>query len=284
MKEKTWIEVNVEINPSLLDVLSNGIFSLGAEGLEEADNQVKIYFQKNRWDASTLKSLTDMIHKYHPEFDASTIQIKDIPYQDWTENWKDSFKRFHLTENIIVKPDWDDYHPKKDEIVITISPKMAFGTGHHETTQLVMLMLQKYIKNGDHVLDAGAGSGILAVLAAKLGARRITAFDNDPIVLENIRENFSLNEINIQTDIICGTLGDIKKSEYDVITANIDRNVLLELPEKFINYIKPDGILILSGLLSRDEDKILTGYEEYNWQVIEKEQKGAWLALALKHK
>jgi len=284
IKDKTWIEVSVDIKPSLLDVLSNDIFALGAEGLEEKGEQVKIYFQDNKWNDSKLKALITLIRKYDTGFKHSSVHTIRIPYQDWTETWKENFKLFHLTENIIIKPDWDAYQPKNNEIVITISPKMAFGTGHHETTQLVMLMLQKYVKSGHRVLDAGTGSGILAILAAKLGATEITAFDNDPVALENTRENFSLNNNKFEPKIVCGTLEDVEKSEYDTIVANIDRNVLLDLPAKFIDYLKPGGMLILSGLLSRDEDKILTAYEEFNWQVLEKEQKGAWLALALTHK
>lgn len=284
IKNKTWIEVDVKLEPSLLDIISNDIFSLGAEGIEEAGEQIKIYFQDDKWDESKLNSLTTLIGKHSSDFEPSSIQIRDIPFQDWTESWKENFKLFHLTKNIIIKPDWEAYQPKNDEIVITISPKMAFGTGHHETTQLVMMMLQKYLKKGHHVLDAGTGSGILAILAAKLGAIEITAFDNDPVALENTKENFSLNSIELKPRIICGTLDDIQKSKNDIILANIDRNVLLDLPEKFIDFLKPGGILILSGLLSRDEDKILTTYEEFNWQVLEKDQKGAWLALALTHK
>ena len=275
--------MNVEIDPSLLDVLSNDIFSLGADGLEEADDLVKIYFQNQQWDESKLNLLVETISKYKPGFNHSNIQTNNIPLQDWTESWKENFKLFNLTENIIIKPDWDEYQPQNGEIVITISPKMAFGTGHHETTQLVMMMLQKYLKNGHRVLDAGTGSGILAILAAQLGAVEITAFDNDPIAIENTKENFSLNNIDIKYDIVCGVLDDIEKSEYDIIVANIDRSVLLDLPERIVDYIKPGGTLILSGLLSRDEDKILNAYEEFNWQVIEKEQKGAWLVLVLTH-
>jgi ribosomal protein L11 methyltransferase len=281
INEQTWIEVNVDINPSLLDTISNDIFSLGADGLEEADDLVKIYFQSQQWNESKLNLLVETISRFNPDFNSSYIHTKNIPFQDWTENWKENFKLFYLTDKIIIKPDWDEYQPQKSEIVITISPKMAFGTGHHETTQLVMLMLQKYVNKGQRMMDAGTGSGILAILAAQLGADEITAFDNDPVATENTKEHFLQNNINIKHNIICGVLDDIEKSEYDIIVANIDRSVLLGMPGKFIDYIKPGGKLILSGLLSRDEDKILTAYEEFNWKVIEKDQKGAWIVLVL---
>ena len=281
INEQNWIEVNVNINPSLLDTISNDIFSLGADGLEEADDLVKIYFQSQQWNESKLNLLVETISRFNPDFNSSYIHTKNIPFQDWTENWKENFKLFNLTDEIIIKPDWDAYQPQKSEIVITISPKMAFGTGHHETTQLVMLMMQKYLKKGQRLMDAGTGSGILAILAAKLGADEITVFDNDPVAAENTKENFLQNNINIKHNIICGVLDDIEQSEYDIIVANIDRSVLLGMPGKFLDYIKPGGKLILSGLLSRDEDKILTAYEEFNWKVIEKDQKGAWIVLVL---
>ena len=281
INEQNWIEVNVNINPSLLDTISNDIFSLGADGLEEADDLVKIYFQSQQWNESKLNLLVETISRFNPDFNSSYIHTKNIPFQDWTENWKENFKLFYLTDKIIIKPDWDEYQPQKSEIVITISPKMAFGTGHHETTQLVMLMLQKYVNKGQRMMDAGTGSGILAILAAKLGADEITVFDNDPVAAENTKENFLQNNINIKHNIICGVLDDIEQSEYDIIVANIDRCVLLGMPGKFLDYIKPGGKLILSGLLSRDEDKILTAYEEFNWKVVEKDQKGAWIVLVL---
>jgi ribosomal protein L11 methyltransferase len=280
---KKWVEVSIQIDPSLLNVISNDVFTLGADGLEETNECIKIYFPDEQWNSKVEKSLSRLITKLNPEFTSSLIQTRHIPNQDWTESWKENFKLFHLTDNIIIKPDWIEYQAQQDEIVVTICPKMAFGTGHHETTQLVMLMLQKYLGEGQRLLDAGTGSGILAILAAQLGVAEITAFDNDPVAIENARENFSLNNIKIEQNIFCGTLNNVEISEYDIIVANIDRNVLLELPEKLIAYIKPGGTLILSGLLSRDEDKILTAYEEFNWQVIEKDQKGAWIVLALTH-
>ena len=283
MYNKNWVEVSVQIDPSLLDILSNDIFTLGAEGLEETNKCVKIYFSDEQWNSQREKSLIGLITKLNPKFTSSHILTKHIPYQDWTESWKENFKLFHLTDNIIVKPDWDHYQAQEGEIVITVSPKMAFGTGHHETTQLVMVMLQKYLKDEQRVLDAGTGSGILAILAAQLGAAEITAFDNDPIAIENAKENFDLNNIKTTHNIICGVLEDIKELEYDVIVANIDRNVLLQLPEKFVGYIRSGGTLILSGLLSRDEDKILNAYEEFDWRPVEKNQRGAWIVLALTH-
>ena len=283
MYNKNWVEVSVQIDPSLLDIISNDIFTLGAEGLEETNKCVKIYFSDEQWNSQREKSLIGLITKLNPEFTNSQILTKHIPYQDWTESWKENFKLFHLTDNIIVKPDWDHYQAQEGEIVITVSPKMAFGTGHHETTQLVMVMLQKYLKDEQRVLDAGTGSGILAILAAQLGAAEITAFDNDPIAIENAKENFDLNNIKTTHNIICGVLEDIMELEYDVIVANIDRNVLLQLPEKFVGYIRSSGTLILSGLLSRDEDKILNAYEEFDWRPVEKNQRGAWIVLALTH-
>lgn len=278
--QQKWIETSIRLKPDLLEILSNDIFDLGAEGLEEANGIVRIYFTEDQWNLKSEQLLIEAVKKFDPEFNNTHIQIKEIPYQDWTESWKDNFKLFHLTDHIIIKPDWDNYQAKKGETVITISPKMAFGTGRHETTKLVMLMLQKYIKEGQRLLDAGTGSGILSILAAKLGAEQITAFDTDPTAVENSRENFVLNNIK-NYNLFCGTLDDLKASKYDIIAANIDRNVLSQLAAKFTSYIKSGGLLIISGLLSRDEDKILTIYEEYGWEAIQKEQMGAWIVLVL---
>jgi ribosomal protein L11 methyltransferase len=284
MKNQThWLEFTAKIDPSILERLSGDIFDLGADGLEELNDGIKIYFPGKIWNANIYDALIAKIKAFSGTFDQSQVEIKTIPAENWNESWKENFKLFRLTDRIIIKPDWDTYSAKRNEIVITIRPKMAFGTGHHETTQLVMIMIEKYFKPGMRLLDAGTGSGILSIFALKKGFSEVIAFDNDPVAVENAKENFTLNGIKNKFTLFCGSIDDLEISEYDMIVANIDRNVLLQLPGKLTKYIIPKGILILSGLLSRDEDKILDTYEEFGWRAIEKEQKGAWLALVLKY-
>ena len=227
--------------------------------------------------------MVNRIQQIDPHFSVNQIKTKQVVWEDWTENWKQNFATFRVEPNIIVAPDWEEPQVQPGEQLIKISPKMAFGTGHHETTQLILSLLPANLDRGMQVLDAGTGSGILAILAAKLGAGHVTAFDTDPVAVENARENTELNSVKNKIDIYTGYLSDGLKNKYDLIMANINRNVLLDLCVQWSDYIQPGGKLILSGILETDEDIIRSAYEKKNWQYLNKKQKGEWIALVFSY-
>jgi ribosomal protein L11 methyltransferase len=162
---------------------------------------------------------------------------------------------------------------------------MAFGTGHHQSTQLMIIALEKWLEEGMDVLDVGTGSGILAIIAAKLGAGSIMAFDNDPEALKNAMENARLNESeNIQFFMASPEM--LQPSEYDLVLANINRNVLLKYAELFSELMKPGSKLLLSGFLLRDEPKMVQSFRKAGFILVEKNAMKEWLSLVfeLKHK
>jgi len=275
-----WIEINIAVSPIILEELSFAFFNMGCEGINENEENFTLYFSKDLWDDSKKNELNSILAK--KEISASKISYSSLKAENWNENWKENFKTFRVGENIIVKPDWESYQAKTDEHVVTIIPKMAFGTGHHETTQLILKQLEGIIKPGMSVLDAGTGTAILAIYCALMGAEKITAFDTDPIAIDNAQENTSLNNVADKIDLQCASLGDIKSENYDLIIANINRNVLLELAASFTRYAKEGTFLVLSGLLHTDEETILKLYNKEGWQLQSSDALGEWIALNFK--
>ncbi len=273
---KQWIEIKITLPSEYLESISSYLFALGSSGLVEEDNACTVYFPEENWIPDSYVLLRSFCKALYPDvrFFQSRVQA-----ENWNENWKKNFHPFRITKNCIIVPDWEKEYDAGDAHKIIISPKMAFGTGHHETTKLILRLLPEYLNPQASVLDAGTGSAILSIYAAQLGAERITAFDPDPDAVENALENIKLNGFQTRIAAQVATLHEIEKNEFDLILANINRNVLLTLAEPFTHFILPEGTLILSGLLEHDFDRVNETYAAAGWYLRRKEQLGEWLAL-----
>ncbi len=282
--EKKWMEIRLPLSKVQLEAVSALLFAAGAEGLEERDNETVIYYPQHRWTNDIKLLLIGQLKSLLPEFNAKVIEEKLIREEDWNEAWKENFKTFHLTERIVIAPEWEKYKPAEFETLITISPKMAFGTGHHETTQLILELMEEYLQQEQSVLDAGTGSGILAIYAAKQGAHPVVAFDTDPLAIENLYENAKLNGVEKKITAILGTLQQVPKRKFDLIIANINRNVLLDLAASFARFQKENGIIILSGILTPDSGIIKEVYEKAHYRLLGQKTKNEWCAMIFKCK
>lgn len=277
----SFVELQLRINPEILDGISAYLFAMGCEGINVTDDGVIIYFQARKWTAETKSALKDYISQFIPDFSSKELKVKQIADQDWSKGWRKYFKFIKLTDRVTVQPPWDEYKAVSDQINLIINPKMAFGTGHHESTQLMVELAEKYIRPGNSVLDLGTGSGILAILAKKLGAEMVIGIDNDPVTVPNAEENAALNNVTgIQFYI--GTLAQLERTPFDVVMANINRNILLEHARLFEHYIKPGGILLLSGLLRSDEAMMVSTMKQNGYTLLKKIIKREWLGLAFK--
>ena len=167
----------------------------------------------------------------------------------------------HVTDKIAVVPSWINYEPKKNEIAITIDPGCAFGTGTHQTTQLCMKALEKYLKNGDSIADIGMGSGILSVLAMKLGAKSAYGCDIDETVIDVAKENARVNGVNCTFEL---NTAEKLTEKYDFVCANILHNVLYEIMGDLKNIVKDNGIMSLSGILDEKKDVVLEAVKREN--------------------
>lgn len=274
----SWIEIKLNIPQEKMEDVSAYIFAQGCEGINLADNKVLIYFSQFRWSNETKIALISYIREFIPNFGPRDIQVMNFADQDWNRKWKDYFKPLRITQRIVVKPSWESFKEIKDDITLTIDPQMAFGTGHHESTQLMIIAVEKWLKEGMDVLDVGTGSGILAIIAAKLGAGSVLAFDNDPVALKNAIENARLNSAN-SVQFFLASPEMLQPSEYDIILANINRNVLLKYADLFPEFLKMGSKLILSGFLLRDEPIMIQSYQKAGFSLIEKNAIKDWLML-----
>ena len=277
----SWLELKLNIPQKKMEDISAYLFAQGCEGINITDEDILIYFNQFRWSNEIKLALIDYIREFVPLFTPRDIHVVRFADQDWNKKWKEYFKPIRISQRIVVKPPWGSYREKTDDIIVTINPQMAFGTGHHESTQLMIAAMEKWVKEGMDILDVGTGSGILAIIADKLGAGSVMAFDNDPDALKNAFENAQLNGVPDKVRFFLASPEMLHSSEYDLVLANINRNVLIRYAELFSEFLKTDGKLIISGLLLSDEPKMLKEYQKAGFVLIQKKAIKGWLLLVL---
>ncbi len=260
--------------------LSRVLFSLKATGLVEEPSGVSAYFE-----SPTFHSEDDIHAVLSEHLDPSVaVAITKTPAEDWGTAWKKNFKPIRASRRIVVRPSWETYRKKKNDIVIIIDPKMSFGTGTHESTRLALQLSEKYVARGMRALDIGTGTGILAIAAAKLGARRVYACDVEEPSIQNARENFRRNRCREKMSLKLGSLADMPKSwprTYPLILANIQRTVIVELLPAMCSKLAPGGMLIVAGLLKEETDIMRMAFQTH--RLLERTMliDGEWAAFAL---
>ena len=203
--------------------------------------------------------------------------------EDWQDEWKKYFHTVNITDNIVIKPSWDEYEPSDNEIVVEIDPGLAFGTGTHETTSLCVEFLEKYAQNKKKLLDIGCGSGILMLIGKKLGVEKVVGIDIDEKINDVVLENFSKNGINDNFQVIIGNLVDNVNEKYDLVVSNILVDVLEKLLEDIENALEKGAIVIFSGILNEKEEAFLKKAKNYNLKQIDRKDKNNWVSLVFKY-
>ena len=203
--------------------------------------------------------------------------------EDWQDEWKKYFHTVNITDNIVIKPSWDEYEPSDNEIVVEIDPGLAFGTGTHETTSLCVEFLEKYAQNKKKLLDIGCGSGILMLIGKKLGVEKVVGIDIDEKVNDVVLENFSKNGINDNFQVIIGNLVDNVNEKYDLVVSNILVDVLEKLLEDIEKALEKGAIVIFSGILNEKEEALLKKAKNYNLKQIDRKDKNNWVSLVFKY-
>lgn len=289
---KRWLVVDLLLPGEFGEALSNFLMEKGATGIEEIDEdlkrkRLKAFFQKDGKEKKVLRDLHRYLESLHALAPGGVrIQLKTnlLSEQRWGENWKRFFKPVRISR-FVVKPPWSRIRMKRDQIPIEITPGMAFGTGTHASTQLCLQALEKYHeKRGFSVLDVGTGSGILSIAAARLGAREILGVDIDDEAVRIAKENVEKNQVSDRVSIRRGRIGGIKKS-FNAVLANIDLKGLVSMKRSLVHHLKARGILILSGILREEKEKVRQHYWEtgvFQWAKVT--QKGEWACLIFKKK
>ncbi len=208
-------------------------------------------------------------------------QEDHLPETDWNEQWKKHFLPMRVTERLVIRPSWIDYQARPHDLVIELDPGMAFGTGHHATTRLMLRLLEAHAPTaGETVLDVGTGTGILAMAAALLGCQQVTAVDNDPEAVQAALKNVERNRLNDRVSVSGVSLARLPAAHYDLLLANIVQDTLLALAEDLCRLLAPGGMLMLSGILAGEQERrIEQAYTAYGLHPHEKVWEKEWAAI-----
>lgn len=213
---------------------------------------------------------------------AMDVSVEVIDDQDWMNSYKDHFKTIQLTDNIIVKPSWEEIPENNTKKILELDPGMAFGTGDHATTSLCAKLMDKAGCKGKDVLDVGTGSGILAICADLLGAENVLGIDIDPIAVEVAKENGGYNHCGDNVKFIQGDLTKGTDFKADIVVANLMAEIVIMLAEAVKKHMKPGAIFISSGILVDKEKKVTDAFERLGLEVIEIQEEGEWSAIVAK--
>lgn len=245
----------------------------------EEDENVEEMLQKVEAELEELRNFVDI-----GEGTVTTSQTED---KDWINNWKQYFKQFYV-DDILIIPSWEEVKEEdKDRMIIHIDPGTAFGTGMHETTQLCIRQLKKYVTPETELLDVGTGSGILSIVALKLGAKHAVGTDLDPCAVPAVEENKEVNNIPTESfDMMIGNIIDDKAiqdkvgyEKYDIVAANILADVLVPLTPVILNQMKKGGIYITSGIIDDKEETVVKAVKEAGLEVLEVTYQGEWVSV-----
>lgn len=206
------------------------------------------------------------------------VIINEVHEEDWANNWKKYYKPTKIGKKIVVKPIWENYEKKDNEIIIEMDPGMAFGTGTHETTKMCIEALEKYVSSGTTVFDIGTGSGILAITAAKLGAKKVIGVDLDPVAIDSAKENVEFNNLN-NIEILHGNLMEVIEGKADVIVANIIADVIVLLSEDVKKFLQPGGYFISSGIIKDRREDVVSKLTSIGFNIKEVNILGEWVCI-----
>jgi ribosomal protein L11 methyltransferase len=281
---KYWIEVSVPVTNETEDAITNFLFELGAQGCFNQEDILRAYFSNSDWNEQKkdqfqfyLQQLADLQFPAQPD----KIEIKTVEDRDWNLLWKQSVEPIDIGGKIYIKPSWIHIEPPSSKEVIEIDPQMAFGTGCHATTQLILKLLIEHIGTPARIMDMGTGSGILAIAAARLSPAQIIAFDNDPIATTTARQNCIKNQVSGKIHIFCGTIDAVKDIPFDLILANINRSIIFESLSKIYRCLSNTGLAIFSGIFIDEKKQIIENIENNNFKIIKEMQQEEWLGLVV---
>lgn len=247
------------------DVLVIGWFSKEEPGVRE----------KLEEQVAALKAQT-------ADFNLGTLRIdlSSASNDDWAESWKQYYKPFRIGKHLIVKPTWEPFNGRESDVVVELDPGMAFGTGTHETTNMCMALLEKYVEKGMRVMDVGTGSGILAIAAAKLGAQDVLAIDIDTDAVKVAKENIARNGVEAVVRAVQGNMVLGAAMDCDLAVANIVAGAICVLAEPIKKYLRSGGFFLCSGIIREREQDVLTAFADSGYTVVERLTQGEWVAFS----
>ena len=310
-----WNRFTIKTKTEAEDVIISALADVGVEGVEIQDKQpltetdkeqmfvdimpegpaddgiayLNFYLEEDTETAPVLERVRAVLEEVRGYMDIGegTITESQTEDKDWINNWKEYFHQFYV-DDILIVPSWEEVKEEdKDKMILHIDPGTAFGTGMHETTQLGIRQLKKFVTKDTQMLDVGTGSGILGIVALKLGAAHVVGTDLDPCAIPAVADNKEANDIKDETfDMLIGNIIDDKEvqdtvgyEKYDIVTANILADVLVPLTPVIVNQMKKGAYYITSGILDVKEEVVVKAVKDAGLQLVEVTHQGEWVSV-----
>jgi len=308
---KDWIEVTIITSSEAVEAVSAMLYKTGVEGVSILDPLdlifrrdhttdwdyfdetiidtnsgvvIKGYYKKDEKFEEHLEEIkigVNNLPKFGLEKGAGTVTAEKVNEEDWENNWKKYYKPIKVGEKIVIKPIWEKYNKNPDEIIVELDPGMAFGTGSHETTRMCIKALERHVNGSSTVFDIGTGSGILAITAAKLGAKKTIGVDLDPVAVDSAKLNVSYNDIS-NIEILYGDLLEVVKGKADIVIANIMADIIMFLTQQVKAFIVEGGYFISSGIILSKKDEVINKLTECGFKIEEINIEGEWVCIVAK--
>ncbi len=264
--------IKVNCNPELIDLLIAELFELGFDSFQEFENSFEGSCDQSVYDEEAVRQIL-------VNYPDTTFELKETEKVNWNEEWEKNYDPIIVDNKCMVRATFHDPDPSY-EYEILVNPKMSFGTGHHATTYLMLSHQMKLDHTDKKVLDVGSGTGILAIMAAKRGAKEIVATDIDDWCIENSTENFKLNQVE-SIQVLKGEINMVDQTDFDIIIANINKNVLLTQLGAYSERLKAGGQLLLSGFYTEDNQDLIIEAQEHGLTLSGSADKENWSMLVL---
>ena len=311
-----WIEVTIKTTTEAVEAITNILDDLRTGGVMIEDPKDFFFQKKNEldWDyveeevfnkrnsdgvliktyiseernvmelVETIKQKVSALTGFGIDIGEGSVSLGQVNEEDWANEWKKYYKPTKIGEKLVVKPTWEDYEVQDGDLVIELDPGMAFGTGTHETTTMCMRELEKYVTEDSKVFDIGCGSGILAIAAAKLGAKDVIAVDLDEVAVKVAAENVAHNHVQDSVQVLHGNLIDVVSDKADVVVANIIADIIKILARDVHSCMKEDAVFISSGIIHAKVDEVKESLIENGFEIMEVKTLGEWNAIVAKLK
>lgn len=270
-----WVDVQIRSaidSGELLELLDDPAL----QGAWQDGHTMHLYWSSQSWSPDRLARLRLVLRQLDgngsPEPD---IVVQSLPNQDWNKQWAESVKPLWVGKRLVIRPSWETVDARADQIEIVLDPKQAFGTGHHATTRMLLEWLEEVIRGNESVLDVGTGSGLLAMVALRLGANRAVGIDHDPVAIECAQEYATINRFGQELSFRAGTLTD--EQAFDLVLANLDRQTLLQLADKLA--VCTGQRLLVSGLLLEQRQEIIEAFARGDLYPGRERERDGWLAI-----
>lgn len=305
-----WFEIKVLTSTEAIDLVANILYEMGVTGvvIEDPNDPIFADSYEGDWDyvdeevynfehdCAVVKGYlvdTDLEMKLNDieraleelkllevESGSCEVHVMEVFEEDWANEWKKYFKPFKVTDNIVIKPTWENYDAEEKDIILEIDPGNAFGSGTHETTSMCIKLLEKYGVSGKKVFDIGCGTGILGIAAAKLGAESVVCVDIDDAAVKTSKENVVNNDVSEKVQVLKGNLNNVINEKAELVVANIIADIIILLSETVGDNLKENGLFISSGIIDGKLEDVLSALRDNKFEILDILHEGEWCAIA----